>query len=252
VEIVLTNEDGEIDRHDITSAMGEEGDEFFVGAAGIYLIYDGDDLGYLQEEVDIDMLNLHERGFLEAFHLDEAEFIGWTNPIATNIHELFLWTVKEEELFATTFDEEQEMSVSTATIKTSGDKQIQFYRYLNQDPVGYHFYTYDWDEKKNNFTEVAHSHLSMDDKEFTNLVVEAWKTDEAFFIKEPEGTSAKSHIFTEDDIALLQEGKLVDESIQLGDSIGKVLQLNGLPAEMSYYSGSPSISYEGNPLTYIK
>lgn len=134
------------------------------------------------------MLNLHDRGFLEVFYLNEAAFIGWTNPIASNIHELSLWTIKEEELYPVTFNDKREMSVSTGNIKTSEDKQFQFYRYLNHESVGYHFYTYDWEEEENNFVEAAYIPLLMENEEFTNLVVAAWQTEQGFLsrIKQPQ------------------------------------------------------------------
>lgn len=88
--IYLVNVDGTINRHESSTGYGLEGEEFFTGQAALYLVYDGDEIGYLQEEAEIDILNLNESGKLAAFNLEEDAFIAWKSPIATKIDELFL------------------------------------------------------------------------------------------------------------------------------------------------------------------
>src|SRR5699024_3045576 len=47
--IVLVNKDGEIEENTAPSMLGEEGDELFSGSVAFYLVYDGEDEGYLED-----------------------------------------------------------------------------------------------------------------------------------------------------------------------------------------------------------
>lgn len=250
--IYLVNVDGTIERHESSTGYGLEGEEFFTGQAALYLVYDGDEIGYLQEEAEIDILNLNESGKLAAFNLEEDAFIAWKSPIATNIDELFLWTIKEEELAEVTFDGEAGISL-TADIRTNDQGQIQFYRYLNQDPSGYYIYTYDWQPEDNDFTLAAEL-LPEEDELLTELIAGLWRTNDDFFLPTVEEERIeKPYKFTEKDIDLFKEGKLIHEEIQLGDSLAKAIKLLGAPAGSTYFSTAPAIFYEQPaPFMYAK
>src|SRR5699024_900444 len=52
-EIVLVKKSGEIEANEAISMAGDEGDELFSGVAELYLILDGSDEGYLEDEVEM-------------------------------------------------------------------------------------------------------------------------------------------------------------------------------------------------------
>src|SRR5699024_12248254 len=97
LSIYLVREDGEDDVYDMDSALGVKGDAYFEGDVSFYLVYDGDDLGYLQETVEDGHLDLTGRK-LDAVRIGESDFLGWTKSEASVINSLYLFLVQDEEL----------------------------------------------------------------------------------------------------------------------------------------------------------
>src|SRR5699024_6432824 len=213
LSIYLVREDGSDEIYDMDSALGAQGDAYFEGDVSFYLVYEGDDLGYLQETVEDVHLDLTGRK-LDAVQLGESDFIGWTKAEASVINSLYLFLVQDEELeqVALNNDLSEPDVVTAAQIKGIDDQYIQSFTYANAgDEIGYHFFTYEREPEDKTFSEMKETVYYTESAIIEDLVQDWYDTDIY-----PSFGEYSINEDTEDEI---KKGYLFTDEIKLGDRL---------------------------------
>jgi len=213
LSIYLVREDGEDDVYDMDSALGVKGDAYFEGDVSFYLVYDGDDLGYLQATVEDVHLDLTGRK-LDAVRIGESDFLGWTKSEASVINSLYLFLVQDEELEQVALNNDlSEPDIVTATqIKGIDDQYIQSFTYANAgEEIGYHFFTYEWNPADKTFSEMKEA-TYLAGSDFVDQLVSDWYDSHIY----PAFGQYRIDEKTEDE---LKKGYLFTDEIKLGDRL---------------------------------
>lgn len=239
-EIVLVKKSGEIEVNESLSMVGDEGDEMFSGVAELYLILDGADEGYLEDEVEMYMLNL-DRTFSDTYQFAEKTFIDIFISESSNIRSHRLWYFTNNQLQRVTFDGEKELYTSNNTLKFIDNEYMQSVVYDNagmgEHGIGWHFHTWIWEADHNRFSEYDHRPYTANQEygwEIGEMIAENWYEYEHYYVQFPRIT------FTEKDVKLIEQGMLVDKSVQIGDSIDKLFERMTQESdyvEEDYYNG---------------
>src|SRR5699024_810816 len=82
--VVLSEKTGEIQENDAASMIGEEGDQLFDGVAELYLVYEGHEEGYLEDSVELYLLNL-DRPFADSYPFGEGVILDLFQSESSNL-----------------------------------------------------------------------------------------------------------------------------------------------------------------------
>lgn len=244
--VVLSEKTGEIQENDAPSMIGEEGDQLFDGVAELYLVYEGHEEGYLEDSVELYLLNL-DRPFADSYPFGEGVILDLFQSESSNLRSHRTWYFSNEQLHRISFESERELISTNSKLKFIEDTYMQSFSYDNagmgEYGLGWHFHTWEWDSEEFTFTNVAHKAYT-DDEEFGwetgELMVEEWNEYEDFYIPFPQLTLTKK------DIKLIEKGSLMDKSIKLGDSVDKLKHQHEGETDYlleDYYNGAALISY---------
>lgn len=240
--VYVTQADGEVKQHEFTSAHGLEGDSYFAGDVELYLVYEEDNVGYLQKSIEAVRINL-ENFNVDKFVIGDDRFFGWITPESTNIYQLFLFVLKDGQVESVTIDGHDEFYTSTRTMKVIEDRYVQKYTYINHTDedgrgLGWHFHTYEWDRTDNNFILKTTRSYTDESWNLGEEIVKDWHEEADFYVNYGQYTMAQQ------EIDLMKEGKLLIEEITLGDSIEEVLDQKGKPSGEFYERGAPLYTFE--------
>src|SRR5699024_9564935 len=244
--VVLTKKTGEIQENDAPSMIGEEGDRLFDGVAELYLVYEEEEEGYLEDTIELYLLNL-DRPFADSYSFAEGSILDLFQSESSNLRSHRTWYFANEQLNQVTFEDETELISTNNKFKFIDDVYMQSYVYDNagmgEYGVGWHFHTWELDSDDFTFTNFAHKAYT-DDEEFGwetgEFMVEEWNEFEDAFIPFPRLTLTKK------DIKLIEKGSLIDKSIKLGDSVDKLKRQHEGETDYlleDYYNGAALISY---------
>lgn len=252
-EIALVKKSGEIEVNEAISMAGDEGDKLFSGVAELYLILDGADEGYLEDEIELHMLNL-DREFSSTYQIADKTFIDIFISESSNIRSHRLWYFTNGELKRVTFDDEKELYASNNKLKFIDNEYMQSVVYDNagmgEHGIGWHFHTWIWEADNDRFNEYNHRTYTDDQEygwEIGEMISEDWYEYEDYYVQFPRIT------FTEKDVKLMKRGMLVDKSVQIGDSIDKLVERMTRESdyvEEDYYNGGKYYSFS-TPFSYF-
>lgn len=252
-DIVLVNKSGEIETLDQMSMLGKEGDRTFEGTAELYLVYEGEEHGYLEDEVDLELVNL-DREFASSYSFADNTIIDLYKPESSVIDAHHLWYFDGQDATRVMFEDEEELYVSSSTLKFIDDEYMQSYTYDNagmgDTDIGWHFHTRKWDEETHSFTSFDHQSFTADETfgwETGEMEVEQWNEYKDYYIHFPRITMTEEHI------ELMAQGSLIDDSIKIGDPIDELVKQMSQQSDYvseDYYNGAPYYTFF-TPYTYL-
>ena len=242
-ELYLVAGGGSTEVMDSTSLFGEEGDKQYTGNLAFYLV-DGTH-GVLQDELEEVTINLDKSSFkIDTF--GDQTMITWINPEASNSGTLTMWSYTDGKIENVTFDGEPQILITGNQVKLIKDHYLQTYIYNNSsddsEGIGWFYTTWQWNATARDFTTYDTTQFIKDDAygwESGEYNSKLWQEHEADYISFPHIT------LTSDFLVSVKEGKLLDPSYRLGDSIDKVLAESPDYLTNDYYEGGIYYAFPG-------
>ena len=237
VELYLVADDGTM----------KEGDKQYNGNLAFYLV-DGE-RGVLQEHLTADLeavsINLDKSPFKISPFGDQT-MITWITPEAADSNTLTMWNYTDGKIQPVTFDDESQLIITGNQVKFIEDHYLQTYIYNNgsddSEGIGWFYTTWQWNATARDFTKYDTTQYVQDDMygwESGEYNTQLWHEHEADYIAFPHIT------LTNDFAEWVKKGTLLNNSIQLGDSIDKVLAETPDYLSTDYYEGGPYYSFPG-------
>lgn len=248
-DVVLVKDSGELEVLADTTALGEEGERQYQGDLSLYIVYAGEEVGYLQEKMTDVTINL-DRGFSTPYWFRDEPIITWSQPESSNNLTTKMWRYTNGELQRVLFDGNEEQIWTNKEMKFLKDEYLQVYYYNNHDMengIGWYYETWKWDEDHQQFTlhdERAYTDAQEYGWESGEQLTKMWHEREDEYILFPE-------IMLMDGLSQhIQAGKLEGNGVFLGQSIDDVLAKMPDYTMHEYFGGAMYYSFPG-PYSYF-
>lgn len=211
------------------SFVGDAGDSIYNGSLEFYLADATQLEGYLQDvESGEYMLNLTNEPF-SVQEIAEQSILYVTEAMSSSHWELEFWTVKEGKLTLMPVEGQPRLTTSTNQLKVVEDRFIQTYSYLNDEPSGWIFKTYEWDSENDSFSlfdendllvegPFIYDEMEQDVRDFYQSMVDNWSEMEDYHLPFPY-----KH-YPEDLADRFRQGYILDDQAPIGSSVEKLLE----------------------------
>ncbi|MDN4608082.1 hypothetical protein [Sporosarcina highlanderae] len=218
------------------------------GSYAVFLAGDGAKEAELQLQINGLLTNPEES--LGTYTLGEYTIFSLARQDRPNLNLIRSWAYDGEKLKEIQFAGKGEVEASHPTFRAIEDSYLQMYLDLEDtaDAVpGWTFTTWKWHPEKMSFA--FHFERSYTDQEEFGLasggyLVGKWHKYQHFYLAFPQFT------FTDQSKALLSEGMFIDQNVQLGQPIHKLLQERNDWVGHDYYEGGPYYEFPGG-FTYF-
>lgn len=213
------------------------------GSYTIFLAKEGAEEAEMQLQIDGLLTNFEES--LGTYTLGEYTIFSLARKESPKLNLITAWVYDGERLKEIQFDGKGDVEASTPTFRAIEDGYLQIY--LDSEDTmdavpGWTFTTWKWHPEKLSFA--FHFERTYTDQEEFGLasgeyLVGKWHEYQHFYLAFPQYT------FTEQSKALLSEGMFINQNVQLGQPIDKLLQERDDWVVHDYYEGGPYYEFPG-------
>ncbi|MDW0116102.1 hypothetical protein QTL97_04085 [Sporosarcina thermotolerans] len=213
------------------------------GSYALFLAEDGAKEAEFQVQVDGLLIDPEEA--LGTYTFGEYTIFSLARQETTKLNLITAWAYDGEKLKEIQFDGKVEVQASHPTFRAIEDSYLQMY--LDSEDTmdavpGWTFTTWKWHPEKMSFA--FHFERSYTDQEEFGLasgeyLAGKWHEYQHFYLAFPQYT------FTDQSTALLSEGMFINQNVQLGQPIDKLLQERNDWVGHDYYEGGPYYEFPG-------